>query len=83
MDNPVFQAKIRPKLHPDAQELVNIYESIPGSTGPGCCPEALAAVLDHMTKKYTLIFDEYATVAGVCIDAMQKNACLLRGEAGQ
>ena len=32
-----FKAKIRPKLRPAAQELVNIYEATPGSTGPGCC----------------------------------------------
>ena len=82
MDNPVFQAKIRPEVHPDAQELVNIYESTPGSTGPGCCPEALAAVLDHMTKEYDLIFDEDG-IAGVCLDAMEENARLLRGEASQ
>jgi hypothetical protein len=28
--------------------LVNIYEATPGSTGPGCCPEALAAVLGRI-----------------------------------
>jgi hypothetical protein len=43
-----WSAKIRPELHPAAQELVNIYEATPGSTGPGCCPEALAAVLDFV-----------------------------------
>ena len=40
-----WTAKVRPELHPAAQMLVNIYEATPGSTGPGCCPEALAAVL--------------------------------------
>ena len=40
-----WTATIRPELHPAAQMLVNIYEATPGSTGPGCCPEALAAVL--------------------------------------
>ena len=40
-----WTATVRPELHPAAQELVNIYEATPGSTGPGCCPEALAAVL--------------------------------------
>jgi hypothetical protein len=40
-----WTATVRPELHPAAQELVRIYESVPGSTGPGCCPEALAAVL--------------------------------------
>ena len=79
MTTPTFQIKIRPELHPDAQELVRIYESTPGSTGPGCCPEALAAVLNHMVKKYTLIFDEYTTVGGVCLGAMQRHAYLLCG----
>ena len=45
MTDPTFRAKVRPELHPAAQMLVNIYEATPGSTGPGCCPEALAAVL--------------------------------------
>jgi hypothetical protein len=40
-----WTATVRPELHPAAQMLVNIYEATPGSTGPGCCPEALAAVL--------------------------------------
>ena len=43
-----WTAKVRPELHPAAQELVNIYEATPGSTGPGCCPEALAAVLQQV-----------------------------------
>ena len=46
MTDPTFRAKIRPVLCPAAQELVDVYEATPGSTGPGCCPEALAAVLD-------------------------------------
>jgi hypothetical protein len=61
-----FHAKVRPALHPAALDLVRIYEAIPGSTGPGCCPEALAAVIQ--------------TVAG--LDAVQilELAALLRGE---
>jgi hypothetical protein len=43
-----WTATIRPELHPAAQMLVNIYEATPGSTGPGCCPEALAAVLGRI-----------------------------------
>ena len=43
-----WTATVRPELHPAAQELVNIYEATPGSTGPGCCPEALAAVLGRI-----------------------------------
>jgi hypothetical protein len=41
MTDPIFRA-------PHAAELVAIYEATPGSTGPGCCPEALAAVLDRL-----------------------------------
>ena len=66
MTNPTFHAKIRPELHPAAQELVAIYEATPGSTGPGCCPEALAAVLDYM--------------AGWSETAHMRSAALLRGE---
>ena len=44
-----FQAKVRPQLHPTAAELVRIYEATPGSTGPGCCPEALAEVIVHLS----------------------------------
>jgi hypothetical protein len=66
MTDPTFRAKIRPEMHPAAQELVAIYEATPGSTGPGCCPEALAAVLD------LLLHDGCPD-----LDAM---AALLRGE---
>jgi hypothetical protein len=65
-----FHAKIRPKLHPAAQELVAIYEATPGRTGPGCCPEALAAVLDHMAAKNPLIDNR----------SLIHKAALLRGE---
>jgi len=44
-----FSSRVRPTLHPVAQELVKVYESVPGAlTYPGCCPEALAAVLDEV-----------------------------------
>ena len=43
-----WTAKVRPELHPAAQMLVRTYEAVPGSTGPGCCPEALAAVLSKV-----------------------------------
>jgi hypothetical protein len=45
-----WSAKVRPKLLPRAQWLVDIYEATPGSTGPGCCPEALAAVIDEIAN---------------------------------
>jgi hypothetical protein len=41
----------RPELHPAAQELVAIYEAVPGAlTYPGCCPEALAAVVEFVAR---------------------------------
>jgi hypothetical protein len=44
-----FSAKVRPELRPPAAELVAIYEAVPGAlTYPGCMPEALAAVLQHI-----------------------------------
>jgi hypothetical protein len=61
-----WTATIRPELHPSAQMLVNIYEATPGSTGPGCCPEALAAVLDQ--------------IAGLAYGDVADLAALLRGE---
>lgn len=47
-----FIAKVRPALVPAAAKLVAIYEAVPGAlTYPGCMPEALAAVLDHIEGK--------------------------------
>lgn len=44
-----FSAKVRPMLRPAAAELVAAYEAVPGAlTYPGCMPEALAAVLEHI-----------------------------------
>lgn len=68
MTDPTFRARVRPELHPGAQELVAIYEATPGSTGPGCCPEALAAVLDQVAM-------DNPTFKRVC-----QLADLLRGE---
>ena len=66
MGDEKWTAAIRPELHPAAQELVAIYQAVPDSTGPGCCPEALAAVLDY--------------VAGWSETAHMRSAALLRGE---
>jgi hypothetical protein len=66
MSGTTFTAKVRPALHPAALDLVRIYETTPGSTGPGCCPEALAAVLQ--------------VVAGLDAVALLELAALLRGE---
>ena len=64
-----WTAAIRPELHPAAQELVRVYESVPGSTGPGCCPEALAAV-----------FADLGADEGVDHITLTELAALLRGE---
>ena len=46
-----YCAQIRPTLTPDAAALVAAYEATYGSTGPGCCPSALASVLDHLAAQ--------------------------------
>lgn len=35
---------------PEAEELIRVYESAFGSTAPGCCPNALASVLDRIAE---------------------------------
>ena len=40
--------KIRPTLEPEAQRLVEIYDQTPGSSGPYCLPEGVAAILDEI-----------------------------------
>jgi hypothetical protein len=71
MTNPTFHAAIRPELHPAAQALVAIYEAVPGAlTYPGCMPEGLAAVLEHMAAKNPLIDNR----------SLIHKAALLRGE---
>lgn len=61
-----FKAKVRQVLNPHAAELVAIYEAVPGAlTYPGCCPEGLAAVLDHVSGlSYVEIADLAAMLRG-------------------
>jgi hypothetical protein len=75
-----FKAKVRPELHPAAQELVNIYEATPGSTGPGRCPEALAAVIVCLVSDLRLT-EELCGIEmrSSCLELLEK-AALLRGE---
>lgn len=40
--------RITPELNAEARELVGVYEATVGSTGPGCNPDSLAAVLDRI-----------------------------------
>jgi hypothetical protein len=80
-----WSAKVRPELHPAAQMLVNIYEATPGSTGPGCCPEALAAVLEHLLETQTQCFSEWQGVMHqhffyLKVSTVANAAALLRGE---
>jgi hypothetical protein len=42
--------------------LVNIYEATPGSTGPGCCPEALAAVLGRIAALESIDLSMWAAL---------------------
>ena len=35
---------------PEAEELIRVYDATFGSTAPGCCPEALAAVLVRIAE---------------------------------
>jgi hypothetical protein len=37
--------KVTPELCEVAQELIRIYDQVPGSSGPYCNPPSLAAVL--------------------------------------
>lgn len=68
-----WSAKVRPELHPAAAELVAIYEAVPGAlTYPGCCPEALAAVLTTMGIRIAEELEPAPALWGY--------AALLRGE---
>ena len=51
-----FSKKVRPELSPEAAELVRVYDSTYGSASPGCCPEALAAVLDAIAEEPAAVF---------------------------
>jgi hypothetical protein len=45
-----YSAKVRPELSPPAQRLVDVYDQTYGASSPGCCPEALAAVLEEIAS---------------------------------
>ena len=44
--------KVRPTLGPEATRVVQIYDQTPGSSGPYCCPEAVAAILDEIAARH-------------------------------
>jgi hypothetical protein len=69
-----FKAKVRPPLTPAAAELVRIYDSTYGSASPGCCPEALAAVLDALAE------DLFVADMRPACRLLLERAALLRGE---
>jgi hypothetical protein len=71
-----FSKKVRPELGPEAAELVRIYDNTYGSASPGCCPEALAGVLDEIAEQLE------AQNGGPCWPgrALRGRAALLRGE---
>jgi hypothetical protein len=62
--------KVRPTLCPTATRWVQIYDQTPGASGPYCCPEAVAAILDAIAAKDE-IYD--------CMD-LYHFAAMLRGE---
>jgi hypothetical protein len=75
MTEPIFIAKVTPTLPPAAQRLVDIYDATPGSSGPYCCPAALAEVLDAVADR----------IAFGCngATACQDLAAWLRGEGDE
>lgn len=75
MTEPRFTAKTTPTLTPRAQGLVDAYEATYGSTGPGCCPQALAAVLDAMAD------DKPGPVLGYPSNYLRALAAELRGKS--
>ena len=40
--------KVTPELSPEARELVHVYDSAVGASGPYANPDSLAAVLDRV-----------------------------------
>lgn len=76
-----FKAKVRPVLHPQAAELVRIYEAVPGAlTYPGCMPEGLAAVVEHLAQYLLLVqADCKVEMQLACLELMERSAHL-RGE---
>jgi hypothetical protein len=60
-----FRATIAPTLTSRAQRLVEEYEATYGSSGPGCCPQALATVLDHLVAAFTDDESFYAVPSSV------------------
>ena len=43
-----WSSRCSPPLTPRAQRMVAAYERTYGASGPGCCPEALAAALEEL-----------------------------------
>ena len=75
-----WTAAIRPELHPAAQDLVKVYNDTYGSCTPGCCPEALAAVLDYMVDNPEKYVRPHPTLKGEFVVRLDDMAALLRGE---
>lgn len=58
---PPFKAAVRPELNDEAQRLVDVYNNTFGATGPGCCPEAVAAVFRDIVRQHELNY-HYVTL---------------------
>jgi hypothetical protein len=56
-----YKAKTYPELPAYAASLVEAYNAVPGSSGPYCNPDSLAAILDKLARDLSLV--ELAEVA--------------------
>jgi len=74
-----FKAKVRPELHPAAQELVDAYESVPGGKTYPCLPEGIAAVLEVLALQAEMKEQEEHGEA-LLVPNARHFAALLRGE---
>lgn len=64
-----YRVKVRPEVTGSSAELVRTYDSTYGACSPGCCPEALAAVIERL-----------ANDADLSISNLHRIAAQLRGE---
>ena len=62
--------RVRPTLGPMATRWVQIYDQTLGASGPYCCPEAVAAILDEIASNGE-IYDSFE---------LREFAAMLRGE---
>lgn len=78
MSDPKFKSKVQIELHPEAQELVDLYDQTPGSSGPYCCPQALASVLDALALEVAEDIKANTLVSSQVYQLIKRKANLLR-----